>query len=294
MSQAVCSICSTPLPGQARSNRLCRPCSLARWAEHQREMDYSKPCPNCGQSRARSSKLCRSCYEISIARLPCSVEGCDKPSNARGLCPTHYSQVRRAGWRKKPPPKPRVCRVCGIPVTGRVCEEHRAKQKYVPKQPKTCVVCGIETGRRQRCPEHPLLRPRKSRAKDPLLGPPNPFCPKGHLYRWTSGGNKFCRECRKVNPRYREAKRAERHRRRDLLNAGNLTTAEWLEVLDTLGRKCFYCPGPFEEMDHVIPLARGGRHTKDNVVPACQKCNHDKGAFLVEEWRENMELSRAA
>ena len=29
-------------------------------------------------------------------------------------------------------------------------------------------------------------------------------------------------------------------------------------------------------MDHVVPLARGGKSTKGNVVPACQACNRDK------------------
>jgi 5-methylcytosine-specific restriction enzyme A len=29
-------------------------------------------------------------------------------------------------------------------------------------------------------------------------------------------------------------------------------------------------------MDHVVPLARGGKSTKGNVVPACQACNRHK------------------
>ena len=29
-------------------------------------------------------------------------------------------------------------------------------------------------------------------------------------------------------------------------------------------------------MDHVVPLARGGRSTRGNVVPACQTCNRHK------------------
>lgn len=37
-------------------------------------------------------------------------------------------------------------------------------------------------------------------------------------------------------------------------------------------------------IDHVIPLARGGSHTWENVVLACRDCNFSKGARLVEEW----------
>ena len=29
-------------------------------------------------------------------------------------------------------------------------------------------------------------------------------------------------------------------------------------------------------MDHVIPVARGGRSTRGNVVPACTACNRSK------------------
>ena len=29
-------------------------------------------------------------------------------------------------------------------------------------------------------------------------------------------------------------------------------------------------------MDHVVPLARGGKSTRGNVVPACQACNRQK------------------
>jgi 5-methylcytosine-specific restriction endonuclease McrA len=40
-------------------------------------------------------------------------------------------------------------------------------------------------------------------------------------------------------------------------------------------------------MDHVVPLARGGGHSIDNVVPACRPCNRSKGGKLVADWRED-------
>lgn len=43
---------------------------------------------------------------------------------------------------------------------------------------------------------------------------------------------------------------------------------------------CAYCekPAPAREltMDHVVPVARGGRSTRGNVVPACKECNNRK------------------
>ncbi|HEX8510460.1 MAG TPA: HNH endonuclease [Propionibacteriaceae bacterium] len=38
-------------------------------------------------------------------------------------------------------------------------------------------------------------------------------------------------------------------------------------------------------MDHVVPLARGGRHAIGNLAPACETCNKRKGSMLLVEWR---------
>ena len=43
---------------------------------------------------------------------------------------------------------------------------------------------------------------------------------------------------------------------------------------------CAYCGrsfGPKElTMDHVVPVARGGRSARGNVVPSCKECNNRK------------------
>ena len=38
------------------------------------------------------------------------------------------------------------------------------------------------------------------------------------------------------------------------------------------------------QLDHVVPLARGGSHTKNNLACACRECNIKKGALTVEEY----------
>ncbi len=42
-------------------------------------------------------------------------------------------------------------------------------------------------------------------------------------------------------------------------------------------------------MDHVVPMVRGGRSTKGNVVPACKECNTKKRDQLLMEWEEYLE-----
>lgn len=51
---------------------------------------------------------------------------------------------------------------------------------------------------------------------------------------------------------------------------------------------CHYCSQsviPVKlTLDHVVPLARGGRTTKGNCVPACKDCNNQKKNLLPLEW----------
>jgi 5-methylcytosine-specific restriction endonuclease McrA len=49
---------------------------------------------------------------------------------------------------------------------------------------------------------------------------------------------------------------------------------------------CVYCGDIFADtVDHVIPLIRGGRHIRTNVVSACHPCNSQKAGRTPEEWR---------
>ena len=46
---------------------------------------------------------------------------------------------------------------------------------------------------------------------------------------------------------------------------------------------CHHCGQKFKPseltMDHVIPLARGGRSSRGNVVPSCLACNQSRAQF---------------
>jgi 5-methylcytosine-specific restriction endonuclease McrA len=55
---------------------------------------------------------------------------------------------------------------------------------------------------------------------------------------------------------------------------------------------CFYCRLALT-MDHVVPLGRGGKGVRGNVVPACKDCNTRKKSMLPVEWQEHLDrLSR--
>lgn len=54
--------------------------------------------------------------------------------------------------------------------------------------------------------------------------------------------------------------------------------------LSNIGKQCVYCDGPYEHIDHVVPLANGGRNIVTNLVPACERCNSSKQARDWVEW----------
>jgi len=56
---------------------------------------------------------------------------------------------------------------------------------------------------------------------------------------------------------------------------------------------CYYCskaiPPKELTLDHIVPLARGGRSTKGNCVPACKECNNQKKNLLPIEWDDYLQ-----
>ena len=77
--------------------------------------------------------------------------------------------------------------------------------------------------------------------------------------------------------------------RREREKARALRASQWWKRRIAAGR-CHYCDrqvGPRAlSMDHVVPLIRGGRSTRGNVVPACKECNNKKKSLLPVEWEE--------
>jgi 5-methylcytosine-specific restriction endonuclease McrA len=75
--------------------------------------------------------------------------------------------------------------------------------------------------------------------------------------------------------------------RRERDKARELRASQWWKRKLAKG-VCGYCgrPTPPGEltMDHIVPISRGGRSTKGNVIPACKTCNTKKKQLLPMEW----------
>jgi len=75
--------------------------------------------------------------------------------------------------------------------------------------------------------------------------------------------------------------------RRERARARELRSSAWWKRKCAPGL-CHYCGKQVGAkaltMDHIVPLGRGGKSTKGNVVPACKDCNNAKKSRLAFEW----------
>lgn len=77
--------------------------------------------------------------------------------------------------------------------------------------------------------------------------------------------------------------------RRERSKARELRKQQWWKNRIATGI-CHYCKRTFPPkdltLDHIVPLARGGRSTRGNCVPACKECNNNKKDLLPLEWAQ--------
>ena len=183
---------------------------------------------------------------------PCSVVECGRPARTRGYCQTHYVRWLRNGH----------------PTEGgrRWVIDH-------DNGDRTCNTCDA-----RKPAEAFSVNKRDSRGLSPR-----------------------CRDCRSIETaaRYmadldasRAAKARNQARRRARL-LGRLAEDVTRESLRAdLGDECFYCgvdmdftryprgrkPMNLATVDHILPLSKGGEHTRSNTTLCCLGCNLSKGA----------------
>jgi 5-methylcytosine-specific restriction endonuclease McrA len=72
---------------------------------------------------------------------------------------------------------------------------------------------------------------------------------------------------------------SEEQIRREREKARELRASKWWKRKRARG-VCHHCGGKFLPkeltMDHLIPIIRGGKSTKGNLVPSCKQCNTER------------------
>jgi 5-methylcytosine-specific restriction endonuclease McrA len=166
--------------------------------------------------------------------------------------------------------------------------------------------------------DHTSEQPRVKRCSkgDQCIHPDGPELPVTAEYFYINqkgGPSAMCRECAKEYRRQhhqrnkdhdnaRSRQYAKEHRgqfdhynahyhARKLQNGGSYTHDD----LDMLYKQqkgcCWYC-GKFVgltfDIDHRVPVSRGGSSDISNIVIACRECNDSKGNKLPHEWSDRL------
>jgi hypothetical protein len=116
----------------------------------------------------------------------------------------------------------------------------------------------------------------------------NPEKAKDDSRRWRGSMNPFSVAVGKAKTRAEE-----------LGVLSTLTTEEWKHVVEKEEFLCHLCgrkiildlKSPWRlSLDHVLPMARGGSNTVDNVLPAHRRCNQSRLDMTVTEFDEWLKM----
>lgn len=187
----------------------------------------------------------------------------------------------------------------------------------IAKTPRACGWCGVDISARRGATQYCSLQHKRNAAskrhrernpsyyRDMYRQPGRAAYMKAYLERRRGELNAYGRayyrrnaDVRRAvtrkwfqeNPVKHRAYQANR-RARKINNPGSLHVhpREIDRILRT--KRCFYCLTFTADLqvDHVVPLVRGGRHAIGNLVAACKSCNSSKRARFVTEMKRKGE-----
>lgn len=55
-------------------------------------------------------------------------------------------------------------------------------------------------------------------------------------------------------------------------------------IYEAWDNKCGYCGDEATSLDHIIPRFRSGSSNRNNLLPACRRCNTSKASHLINDW----------
>jgi 5-methylcytosine-specific restriction endonuclease McrA len=81
------------------------------------------------------------------------------------------------------------------------------------------------------------------------------------------------------------AKRRSRRSQQTTPEESRLAAKRIRQIKCELLVKCSYCGAEIHskkiQIDHVVPLSKGGRYVAENLVPSCCSCNSSKGSKII-------------
>ena len=99
----------------------------------------------------------------------------------------------------------------------------------------------------------------------------------------------YNKEFRKTHAEYYRSKC--RNRRASINNSIGTHSDKDIEIIYKQQKgKCYYCKiklNGIYDVDHIVPISRGGHNDPSNLVISCSRCNTSKGSKLLHEWSKN-------
>jgi hypothetical protein len=56
------------------------------------------------------------------------------------------------------------------------------------------------------------------------------------------------------------------------------------DIYNSWDHSCAYCGDAATSLDHIVPRFKSGSSNRNNLVPACRRCNSNKASSEVETW----------
>lgn len=146
----------------------------------------------------------------------------------------------------------------------RVCNQDKDKSEFAPAKSRHD---GLE----------PLCRPcERQRSLD--------------RYQRRKSDPAYVARCRKATQAWRdanpEALKLHVLERRARMRENGVYRVTPKDIRKLKDQACCYCGSVgVVEIEHVLPISRGGRHSIGNLAPACRDCNRQKSNRTVMEWR---------
>lgn len=121
-------------------------------------------------------------------------------------------------------------------------------------------------------------------------------CVCGHSVGYAGNGSprEYCsKACRKNTESFKAARSAVKGKRRAAQRGVDCETVNPAKVFERDGWRCHICNrktprnlrGTYKpnapELDHIVPLSKGGSHTYANTACSCRQCNGLKGATVL-------------
>ena len=127
-----------------------------------------------------------------------------------------------------------------------------------------------------------------------VCGVPKPLTEFPKNGKFKDGSTRYRADCKEC---YNISRKISRKRMTKFLNNTKHRTGEedgysfedWKDAMLYFRGRCAFCGRKQSRSvrltkDHVVPVNKGGKTVRENIVPSCERCNSSKSDSDMEEW----------